>query len=228
MARQFAFAPFNQGSPLNFSQHHDVPLVALKSLPDFIVEGQTITFEHIRYVATICSIHNITEEDAATKLLAASFKGEASDWFRSLNVGSITSWDRLGDLLRKYFEDDLDSLSLVEQLQLIKRDPREQMTNFNGRFLKTWNMIPINIRPSIDYAFLYFLRSLTSDISFMIQSLGGTSLPQAFNLAVKVENCLIQAGMITPRPPMPISPNFQPTMPLQMPPFTPIPTLIEL
>lgn len=95
MARKFAFAPFKKGIPLAFAQHHDVPLVALKSILDFIGEGKTTTFEHIRDVTTICSIHNITQEDMATKLLAASLKGKALEWFRPLTIGSITSWDEL-------------------------------------------------------------------------------------------------------------------------------------
>lgn len=155
MARQFAFAPFNQGSPLDFAVHHDIPLVSLKSIPDFTGEGKTTAFEHIRDVTTICSIHNITHEDMATKLLVASFKGKALEWFRTLAVGSINSWDRLGDALSKHFEDKSDNLSLVDQLTTIKRDPQEQMTDYNSRFLRTWNRIPATVRPSADHAFLY-------------------------------------------------------------------------
>ena len=114
MARKYAFVPFNQGSPLNFSQHHDIPLAALKSLPDFTGENQTTTYEHIRDVATLCNVHHVTEEDVATKLLAASLKGKALQWFRSLTVGSIGSWDALGDALTRHFEDKSDILSLVE------------------------------------------------------------------------------------------------------------------
>ena len=77
MARAFSFVPFNQGSPLNFSQHHDIPLVALKSLPNFTREDQTTTYEHIRDVATLCIVHHITHEDVATKLLATYLKGKA-------------------------------------------------------------------------------------------------------------------------------------------------------
>lgn len=142
-----------------FAQHHDVPLVALKSLLDFTGEGQTIAFEHIRDVTTICNIHNITQEDVATKLLAASLKGKALEWFRTLAVGSINSWDGLGDALSKHFEDKSDNLSLVEQLTTIKRDPQEQMIDYNNRFLKTWNRIPVSVRPLANHAFLYFLQS---------------------------------------------------------------------
>lgn len=60
----------------------------------------------------------------------------------------------------------------------------------------------------------------------MIQSMGGTSLPQAFEIAVRAENCLIQAGMIARWPPMPIFPSLEPSLPLQVPPFTPIPTIL--
>ena len=123
MARAFSFVPFNQGSPLNFSQHHDIPLAVLKSLPDFTRETQTIAYEHIRDIATLCSVHHITHEDVAAKLLAASLKGKALQWFRSLAVGSIDSWDAFGDALTRHFEDKSNYLSLVEQLTTIKRAP---------------------------------------------------------------------------------------------------------
>lgn len=48
------------------------------------------------------------------KLLAASFKGKALEWYRTLAIASINSWDMLGELFTKHFEDKLDHLSLVE------------------------------------------------------------------------------------------------------------------
>lgn len=63
--------------------------------------------------------------------------------------------------------------------------------DFNSRFQRTWNRIPISVRPSADHAFLYYLKSLNSDISVMIQSMGGVSLPQAFGISMRAENSLI-------------------------------------
>lgn len=111
-------------------------------------------------------------------------------------------------MLSKHFEDKLDNLSLVEQLTTIKRDPQEQMTDYNNRFLKTWNRILVFVRPSADHSFLYFLQSFNGQISVMIQSMSGTSLPQAFDTVVRAENCLIQVGMIARRPPMPTFPSL--------------------
>jgi hypothetical protein len=224
MVRQFAFVPFNQGSPLNLVQHDNIPLAVLKNLLEYTGEGKTTALEHIRDVATLCYAHHITQDNVAVRLLATSLRGKALQWFRGLNVGSIATWDDLGEALSKYFEDKSDYLSLVEQLTTIKRAPQEQMTDFNMRFQKTWDRIPIQVRPSAEHAFLYYLKSLNSDISVLIQSMGGISLPQSYGLAVRSKNCLIQAGKIAPRPPMPIFPDIQSNIPLIMPPFATLPT----
>ena len=114
-----------------------------------------MAYEHIRDVATLCSVHHVIEEDITTKLLVASLKGKALQWFRSLAIGSINSWDALGDALTRHFEDKLDYLSLVEKLTTINHAPQEQMVDFNNQFQRTWTRIPVSIRPSVDHAFLY-------------------------------------------------------------------------
>lgn len=55
--------------------------------------------------------------------------------------------------------------------------------------------------------------------------MGGVSLAQAFPIAVRVENSLIQASKIASKPPMPIFLDIQPNMPLNIPPFTPLPVV---
>ena len=45
--------------------------------------------------------------------------------------------------------------------------------------------------------------------------MGGDTLPNAYEIAIKVENILIQGGKLAPRPPMPFFldvPNHQPAM----------------
>jgi len=143
-------------------------------------------------------------------------------------VQTIGTWDNLGDRLNKQFQDKSNNLSLVEQITTIKRAPQEQIIDFNFRFQKTWDRIPAMVRPPAEYAFLYFLKGLNSDISMMIQSLGGNSLPNAYELAIRAENNLIQARKIAPRPPVPIFPEIQASMPLPIPYFAPSPTVAAL
>ena len=50
--------------------------------------------------------------------------------------------------------------------------------------------------------------------------MGGDTLPNAYDTAIKVENILIQVGKLAPRPPMP----FFPDVPNHQPAMAPLPT----
>ena len=228
MARNLPFVAFNAGSPLQIAVHHDIPPAALKSVPYFTGENQVSAVEHIKDIATLCGLHQVQHEDVALKLLAASFRGKALIWFRSLAVNSIATWDALGSLLISKFEDRSDNLSLVEQLTTIKRQSNEHISDFNFRFQRTWDRIPATVKPSNDYAFLFYLKAFNSDISVMIQSMGGRTLPDAFDIAVRAENSLIQAGKLPPRPPMPYSAEIQQIVPAVIPPLAVIPPMPAL
>ncbi|KAH9314377.1 hypothetical protein KI387_023004, partial [Taxus chinensis] len=91
------------------------------------------------------------------------------------------------------FKEKGANLSLLEQLITIKRAPNEQLIDFNFRFQRTWERIPMVVRPTAEGAFLYYLKDLNYDISMLIQSMGGTTIPAAYSIAIRAENCLIQA-----------------------------------
>jgi len=140
----------------------------------------------------------------AIRLLVASFKGKALDWYRSLTPNTISTWDHLGDAFFARFKEKGDKSSLLQQLITIKRAPQEAMTDFNSRFQKTWERIPATARPLPGMAIVFYLKALNLDISVMIQSLGGQTLPEAYGYAVRAENNLIDAGKLPSRPPMPM------------------------
>ncbi|KAH9308959.1 hypothetical protein KI387_036870, partial [Taxus chinensis] len=94
-------------------------------------------------------------------------------------------------------------------LTTIKRAPNEKLTDFNFRFQKTWERIPVAVRPTVEGAFLYYLKALNSDISMLIQSMGGITIPMAYSIAIRAQNCLIQAGKLAPKPPMPLFPSLE-------------------
>ncbi|KAH9331807.1 hypothetical protein KI387_003915, partial [Taxus chinensis] len=88
----------------------------------------------------------------------------------------------------------------------------------------TWERIPVAVRPAAEGAFLYYLKALNFDISMLIQSMGGTTIPVAYSIAIRAENCLIQAGKLAPRPPMPFFPSLESPSTSQVPILAPIPT----
>ena len=111
--RAHAFATFNGGSPLLLAQRHDIPIAALRSIPEFTGETSISPLEHIQEVVNVFNIHGITEDDFAVRLLASSLKEKALQWYRGLAHGFITDWDELGVGLCKHFEDKSDHLSLL-------------------------------------------------------------------------------------------------------------------
>ncbi|KAH9323648.1 hypothetical protein KI387_018287 [Taxus chinensis] len=58
----------------------------------------------------------------------------------------------------------------------------------------------------------------------LIQSMGGTTIPAAYSIAIRAENCLIQAGKLAPRPLMPLYPSLESSSTNQAPVLSPIPT----
>ena len=143
------------------------------------------------------------------RLLDSSLKVKSLKWYRGLPNGSTMDWDGLGVGPCKHFEDKSDYLSLLEQLTTIKRAPHECMTYFNYRFQKTWDRIPMSVKPTPSNAFLYYLRDFNSDIATTIQTMGGDTLPNAYEIGIKAKNILIQAGKLALRPPMPFFPDSQ-------------------
>jgi hypothetical protein len=146
------------------------------------------------------------------RILASSLKGKALQWYRGLAHSSITNWDGLGVGLCKHFEDKSDHLLLLEKLTTIKRAPHECMTDFNYIFQKTWDRVPTSVKSTPGNAFLHYLRAFSSDIATTIQTMGGDTFPNSYDIAIKSENILIQGGKLSPRPPIPFFsdvPNHQ-------------------
>jgi hypothetical protein len=81
------------------------------------------------------------------------------------------------------------------------------MTNFNYRFQKTWDRIPTSMKLTLGNVFLHYLIAFNNDIANTIQTMGGYTLPNAYDIAIRCENILIQGGKIAPRPPMPFFPD---------------------
>ena len=65
------------------------------------------------------------------------------------------------------------------------------MIDFNYRFQKTWDRIPTSSKPTPGNAFLHYLRAFNSDIATTIQTMGGDTLPNAYDTTIKAENILI-------------------------------------
>ncbi len=72
--RAHAFSTFSGGSALLLDQRHDILVLALKSIPNFIGETSISPIEHIQEISNVCNIHGIVKDDVVIRLLASSLK----------------------------------------------------------------------------------------------------------------------------------------------------------
>jgi len=93
-----------------------IPANALKALPKFSGEDAKMLGEHLQDVSDVCAVHVITIWNVAIRLLVASFKGKALDWYRSLPPNSISTWDQLGDAFFARFSEKGDKSSPLRSL----------------------------------------------------------------------------------------------------------------
>ena len=59
------------------------------------------------------------------------------------------------------------------------------------------------MKPTSGDAFLHNLRAFNSDMATRIQIMGGDTLADAYEVAIRAKNILIRGGELAPRPPMP-------------------------
>ena len=64
------------------------------------------------------------------------------------------------------------------------------------------------MKPTPSNAFLHYLRAFNSDSATTIQTMGGNTFPDAYEIEIREENILIQGGNLAPRPPMPFFPDI--------------------
>ena len=97
-----------------------------------------------------------------------TFVAQASTWFYSLTVGSITSWQQFETAFLSQFGDDRTSGVLVLELSRIRFDKKEKVKEFNQRFINIVNYIPEKPAESIQVEF--YTASLPPAIAIFVKS----------------------------------------------------------
>ena len=65
------------------------------------------------------------------------------------------------------------------------------MIYFDYKFQKELDRIPIIVKPTLGNAFLHYLRAFINGIATTVQTMGGDTLPDSYEITIKAENILI-------------------------------------
>ena len=128
---------------------------------------------------------NVEHEDVVCRLFSYTFAAKASTWFFSLTARSITSWKQFETAFMTQFGDDKNYGVLFLELSRIKIKKRENINDFNQRFITFLNHI---LDKSVEVVQIeFYTTSLQPPVSMFVKSKEKQTLAGNFNEAIKVE-----------------------------------------
>jgi hypothetical protein len=86
-------------------------------------------------------------EDVKMRLFTQSLVGKVRKWFRALPAASIMQFEAFETSFLAKWDDKKNPLQLLTQYNNMKRSPHETMQEFLAKFIKVYNLIPIEVNP---------------------------------------------------------------------------------
>ena len=112
---------------------------------------------------------DISEDDVWMRVFVQSLDGEARKWFRELTPRSIADIEALDDAFLKHCGDNKDLLYHHTKFGNLKRENGELLSNFNRRFNRMYNKIPIEVKPTTTSAKLTYASAFDSNFCLLLR-----------------------------------------------------------
>ena len=138
----------NRHEPLALPQYlHPIPDNYLKLFPRYNLEKKVKADEHLDAFQNYMDDLNIQHEDVYMRLFVQSLEGEPRKSFRSLVVGSITSWEMLENWFHRAWGEKKDYQYYLFEFSSLKKVDTENVENLSKCFNKLYNILLLNIKP---------------------------------------------------------------------------------
>ena len=102
-------------------------------------------------------------------------------------MGSITDWDTFQEVFLSNFSDDRTITSLINDISNLKANPDEKIKDFNSRFNKLLNKIPVASKPVVDVQIEWYISSLPSNIAIFVDRANKATLVENMKEALSIE-----------------------------------------
>jgi hypothetical protein len=169
------------------------------AIPKFLGNGTESAERHIINLKNVIEDFEEDHEDVFMKLFVQSLIEDAVEWYKSLPDRSISGWCNFADQFIEQFGDHTDTSFASHELTSIKKNSNESVLEFNKRFNKVLNRIPRETRPVDSFLIDFYLSAFDGKTHYEIRSQRPSSLPQAFKIAMTIENDRKAAGRINKR-----------------------------
>ncbi|KAH9315955.1 hypothetical protein KI387_024582, partial [Taxus chinensis] len=113
---------------------------------------------------------------------------DACDWYKSLPTNSIDSWTEMKNAFRLQSGDRTDPKFLLSVFENINKNPNEFVHDFNTRFNKTLNRLPIILRPSDVSCLIKYSDAFDKKSTYYLRDKNPGTLRHDFTMALQIEN----------------------------------------
>jgi len=120
-----------------------------------------------------------------------SLDGEVRKWFCGLLPDSIAGIEALDEAFLKQWGDRKDYLYYITKFGNLRRKNGESMSDFTKRFIKMYNKILDEIKPTETSAEITFANAFDVEFSLLLRERRSTTLLSMQELALKVESNIL-------------------------------------
>ena len=121
------------------------------------------------------------------RLFAKIFGGEVREWFRGFPAGSIHNVNEFETIFLRKWERKKNSLHLLTQYNNLRRGPNEPVHDFSFRFKKTYNAIPVDVKPPPGAAKVHYVDAFSSEFTLLLSERRYATLDDMIEDATEVE-----------------------------------------
>jgi hypothetical protein len=169
---------------------HPLPKHLEKWLPKFDPNSKQIAEDYIKKFMLAIRLHSVEHEDVVYRLFPYTFEGNASTWYFSQQPHTIVSWEKFESCFLEKFGDDKSPEVLVMEISSLRMNPKENIKDFNKRFLKLKNWIPTDSMP-IENLITYYMKALHQNIAIWVKRSKKAMLLEAFEEASQIKKDIL-------------------------------------
>ena len=162
-------------------------------------EGDVTAKQHVAKFEDFIDLEEVDYPDVKLWLFAQSLSGEAKKWFKDLPNGSIANFQVFQNAFLDRWDDKQNPLQLLSQYNGLKKGGFESVHEFSSRFMRVYNSILEDIKPSATAAKLHYAGAFDNDFAFSLRERKSVSLATMFTDALEVEANMMASGKMKQR-----------------------------
>jgi hypothetical protein len=144
--------------------------------------------KHLEAFENFIDNFQIMHEDVVTRIFCKSLFGDASFWFRNLEVDSISSWTDLRNVFLRYWGEKKSFEQYLSEFYALRREQDEVVIAFNRRFHNFYLNMPMEIQPTEVVAMVQYTIAQHPDLFLFLRERRSSSLQQMFTDAEEIED----------------------------------------